>query len=298
MKQNGYIYPVTGFTVGLVNPQTQSVKVRIPQIHGVEGTESYFVKNKDLPEAQIIYSLGTRRELFSLEAGTIVYLQFSNGELAYPLIIGWAGGNIYLNEKSHIVTEDNTFPVGSSPSTGDFYESLPGTAGEPTEQGFIIPCDYVSVTAGFGFYPNSSVVHHGTDLGAVGGTPIFSVKDSIIENIWYASRNYYTSWEWTVGNSIRARTTDSDGDPVYVWYMHMDHFEKDWSIGDSIPQGTVIGYVGNTGNSFGNHLHLGFYYMEGKNGSHYYEYRNPGVVMGLSDGYWSSPYEWSSQIPG
>lgn len=33
-------------------------------------------------------------------------------------------------------------------------------------------------------------------------------------------------------------------------------------VGDVVEQGQVIGYVGNTGNSFGNHCHFEMYYNE------------------------------------
>ncbi len=47
------------------------------------------------------------------------------------------------------------------------------------------------------------------------------------------------------------------GSGFRIAYLHMCRFvDKGWKVGDSIKAGDVIGYMGNTGHSFGKHLHF------------------------------------------
>ena len=49
--------------------------------------------------------------------------------------------------------------------------------------------------------------------------------------------------------------TDDQGNTYATLYAHMNSTPP-VSVGQSVSQGDVIGYVGTTGNSTGNHLHL------------------------------------------
>ena len=44
------------------------------------------------------------------------------------------------------------------------------------------------------------------------------------------------------------------GNGYKTLYAHMSSFAV--ALGDTVTQGQVIGYVGNTGNSYGNHCHF------------------------------------------
>ena len=48
------------------------------------------------------------------------------------------------------------------------------------------------------------------------------------------------------------------GDGYSTLYAHMRYYAV--SVGEYVNQGDVIGYVGTTGNSTGNHLHFNVYY--------------------------------------
>ena len=50
------------------------------------------------------------------------------------------------------------------------------------------------------------------------------------------------------------------GNGYKTLYAHMSSFAV--SLGDTVEQGQVIGYVGNTGNSYGNHCHLEMSYND------------------------------------
>ncbi|WP_216831665.1 peptidoglycan DD-metalloendopeptidase family protein [Alkalihalobacterium elongatum] len=83
--------------------------------------------------------------------------------------------------------------------------------------------------------------HFGIDIAAPEGTPIVSIKGGTV------SRSYYSD---TYGNVIFVKH-DSELETIYA-HMH----ERYVSEGDFVEQGQVIGTVGNTGRSSGNHLHF------------------------------------------
>lgn len=85
-------------------------------------------------------------------------------------------------------------------------------------------------------------LHKGTDFAAPKGTPIFAAGDGIVE---YAGR------KGSFGIYIRIRHNGS----YKTVYAHMSGIAKGIRTGKRVSQGKVIGYVGSTGRSTGNHLH-------------------------------------------
>lgn len=82
--------------------------------------------------------------------------------------------------------------------------------------------------------------HTGLDLLASYGTPIKAVHSGEVT---------FSGWEGAYGNKIEI--THPDG--TQTWYAHM----SSTAVGlGPVSTGQVIGYVGSTGNSYGNHLHL------------------------------------------
>jgi murein DD-endopeptidase MepM/ murein hydrolase activator NlpD len=86
--------------------------------------------------------------------------------------------------------------------------------------------------------------HEGIDVGAAEGTPIWAAADGTVVLLQseYESGGYgnYTCLEHQAG--------------LTTCYAHQSQFGV--SLGDQVSQGAVIGLVGNTGNSFGAHLHF------------------------------------------
>ena len=111
-----------------------------------------------------------------------------------------------------------------------------------------LPAGYTHVSSPFG--PRSKTLssdgfHSGIDLSAPGGTEILASKAGTVFSI---TRNGSQ-----IGNSV---TLKHDGEPVaYTAYHHMSRI-GDITEGQQISQGQVIGYVGSTGHSTGNHLHF------------------------------------------
>lgn len=104
--------------------------------------------------------------------------------------------------------------------------------------GFIWPVDGV-VTSGFG--PRWGRMHTGIDIAAPGGTPIRAVKEAEV---------LYAGWLGGYGNLVAL----DHGDSVVTLYAHQSRMAV--VEGQMVGQGDVIGYVGTTGRSTGNHLHF------------------------------------------
>lgn len=89
--------------------------------------------------------------------------------------------------------------------------------------------------------------HLGVDWAAAGGTPIHAAADGVV-----TIANYHYSY----GNYVQIfHGTDDKGTSYASLYAHMNSWPA-VSVGQSVTKGQIIGYVGTTGNSTGNHLHL------------------------------------------
>lgn len=102
------------------------------------------------------------------------------------------------------------------------------------------------VSSGFGVKRviNGRVdIHRGIDIPAPSGTPV------------YASANGKASVKghhYTYGNCVKL----SHGGGIVSVYAHLSAIAPEIYDGKDVLQGTIIGYVGSTGNSTGNHLHF------------------------------------------
>lgn len=101
---------------------------------------------------------------------------------------------------------------------------------------------YKTISSDYGDTDGRSSGHKGIDIAAPSGTAIVAAKAGQV-----AWANYSSS----AGNWIGI----NHGNGVYTVYMHMSAMAV--SSGANVSAGQVIGYVGTTGNSTGNHLHFG-----------------------------------------
>ena len=124
------------------------------------------------------------------------------------------------------------YPYGHAPSdtgNGDFIWPLPG---------------YTRISSPFGYRTcpyHGRELHGGVDLPAPHGTNILAAKSGTVVLSTYGS---------SFGNHIAI----SHPDGSRTLYAHMS--ARLVSVGDTVSQGQVIGRVGSTGNSTGNHLHF------------------------------------------
>ena len=89
-------------------------------------------------------------------------------------------------------------------------------------------------------------MHNGIDLAAAEGTPIYATRAGKVTTCSYQAGG--------AGNYVSINHLDG----FSSIYMHMTHYVV--SPGQSVSQGQLIGYVGNTGLSTGPHLHFGISY--------------------------------------
>lgn len=104
----------------------------------------------------------------------------------------------------------------------------------------------LNITSPFGWRTLNGTrnFHNGIDLGYAQGTPIYAMQDGVLES---RRDQYGANWQRLhVGNG-------------YWDYVHMHQMAFPLWSKVEVKQGQFISTVGNTGFSFGNHLHLGFY---------------------------------------
>ena len=118
--------------------------------------------------------------------------------------------------------------------------------------GFICPLkSYTRISSEYGWRKNPvtgvNKLHAGTDFAAPAGTPIYAAASGYVQVAGWSSGGY--------GNYVIIyHGKMSDGNQYSTLYGHMRSVAT--SAGKYVKQGELIGYVGSTGNSTGNHLHL------------------------------------------
>ena len=117
-----------------------------------------------------------------------------------------------------------------------------------TSLDFRCPLDsYGRITTQFAEPDPWGIPHRGTDFAAPGGTPIYAAASGYVQVAGWSSGGY--------GNYVIIyHGKMSDGNQYSTLYGHMRSVAT--SAGKYVQQGEIIGYVGSTGNSTGNHLHL------------------------------------------
>ena len=121
--------------------------------------------------------------------------------------------------------------------------------GRPLKRTFIrMPIPYARLTSTFGnrFHPilGRMRMHEGVDFAASTGTPIQAAGDARVD---------YVGWKGGYGRVVIL----DHGHGYSTLYGHMSRFGSE-RVGQRVPQGTVIGYVGMSGLATGPHLHYEF----------------------------------------
>ena len=120
---------------------------------------------------------------------------------------------------------------------------------EPThypsdDDGWRIPCSYKIISSAYGY--RSSGWHNGVDFANDRGTPIYASRTGTVTTA--------KSLTYSYGNYVVINHHDG----YSSLYAHMDYYIV--GVGDYVVQGQLIGYMGSTGNSTGNHLHFTVFY--------------------------------------
>ncbi|MFE7800877.1 peptidoglycan DD-metalloendopeptidase family protein [Nocardia sp. NPDC057440] len=118
-----------------------------------------------------------------------------------------------------------------------------GGTGQPGDGRARLPLDPGSYRVSSSFGPRHGDHHGGIDLAAAAGTPIYAATGGTVIQAGNSGSGY--------GYHVRIRSADG----TETIYAHQTAGSIRVRVGDQIPAGTVIGAVGSTGNSTGNHLH-------------------------------------------
>lgn len=105
---------------------------------------------------------------------------------------------------------------------------------------YILPLNPPNISSWFG-YRSLGDYHRGLDFAHPQGTPIKAIDGGTV-----ITAEYHYSW----GNHVRVKHDNGQTS----LYAHCSALKV--KVGDKLKQGDIVGLVGNTGNSFGAHLHL------------------------------------------
>lgn len=196
------------------------------------------VVEKEVVDDQVIkYQTETKYDSSLYQGYYYVSQNGSNGEMRVTSKVKYVNGVISNSIiVDHVTLKEaiNKIEIkgGRRPPTGD---------GE-----WRFPLAYGTFTRCSGYGWRGGEFHLGIDLCSAYGTPIYSSRSgTVVQMGWYAG----------YGNHVLI----DHGNGYYSHYGHMSSFNGDVHVGDYIEGSTCIGYVGSTGNSFGNHLHFEIY---------------------------------------
>jgi len=130
-------------------------------------------------------------------------------------------------------------------STGVGFASNEGTDSSSSSSGLIRPCNGGSVSSEYGprTLNGAADVHLGIDI-ATSGDALAAASGTVLSATWHDSYGNYTIIDHgSIG-----------GKNIKTLYAHQASMAV--SAGNKVEQGQKIGVIGNTGNSFGVHLHF------------------------------------------
>ncbi|MEW1706994.1 M23 family metallopeptidase [Microbacterium sp. NPDC089190] len=205
----------------------------------------------------------------SVDGGAVL---FANGSKLYSNVtaIGLRKGNssvtigdtiasLLVGGKVLSVTEDGIALIGvrevtstdgikwlGITNTGEVVKVAPGVGGPGGSLSWPFPPSTVTDEYGPRESPGegASAFHEGIDFGAADGTPIPAAGPGLVEFAGFDTDGGYGNYVLiNHGNGVKTRSAHMNATPPV-------------STGSRVARGQIIGAVGNTGTSFGNHLHF------------------------------------------
>ena len=227
-------------------------------------------------ETQIItsYSFGTINNSFYESALSVGIPDSIIMDFAY--IFGWDIDFIFdvRNGDKFSVIFETEYSEGEKISSGDivfaefinkdkkyvaqrFFDKKQGKQyfnenGENVKKAFLrAPLDFAYISSHFNpnrMHPilHKIKAHNGVDYAAKRNTPIMASGDGVISFLGRQS-GYGRTIEIKHGGNIK------------TLYAHLEKFESKLKVGTNVEQGDIIGYVGDSGQATGPHLHFEFW---------------------------------------
>ena len=238
----------TGKMVARINEKTLTLKVE--QIEGV--LESSLYKTVlDAGEEAALAMLFTQIFQWDIDffidprQGDSIRILFEkytlNGEHAHY-------GNILSASYTSKSDEDIAYRYTDSKGASKYYDEK----GVCFQKAFLkSPLNFTRISSKFGrrIHPitKKASMHNGVDYAAPYGTPIEAAADGVIKQAcWNAGHT---------GNTVIIQHPNG----YKTLYGHLSKYGK-YKAGQKVKQHDVIGYVGSTGRSTGNHLHYTIYH--------------------------------------
>jgi murein DD-endopeptidase MepM/ murein hydrolase activator NlpD len=112
---------------------------------------------------------------------------------------------------------------------------------------------WISSRFGMRTLNNRTRMHNGIDIAANRGTRVYSAVNGTISQVTTScvEGNLTCGAGW--GNFVKIK---ADNLPYEFVYAHLDKVAYGLDLHDRVKRGQMIGFVGNTGYSFGDHLHF------------------------------------------
>ena len=107
------------------------------------------------------------------------------------------------------------------------------------------------ITAGWQY--SDGTAHNAIDLRAATGTPVYAAEGGTVDWVqqWDGSTK---TGNMSYGNLVRVQHEPYNGGKLQTYYAHLDSTVV--VEGQTVREGELLGFAGNTGNSFGSHLHF------------------------------------------
>ena len=113
------------------------------------------------------------------------------------------------------------------------------------------PLDEHIITAGWTY--NDGSAHSAIDLRAAVGKPVYAAEDGTVNWVQHWDGHTKTGNQ-SYGNLIRVRHADYNSRALETYYAHLSRICV--RSGETVSEGQLIGYSGDTGNCYGAHLHF------------------------------------------
>jgi murein DD-endopeptidase MepM/ murein hydrolase activator NlpD len=121
---------------------------------------------------------------------------------------------------------------------------------------FVMPTSgigWISSRFGMRTLNNRRRMHNGVDIACNEGTQVYSAVNGQITQMVSGCLVGQMQCGGGWGNFVKVR---QDGAPHEFIYAHLDKLAYGLNVGDNVRKRQLLGFVGNTGHSFGNHLHF------------------------------------------
>ena len=108
------------------------------------------------------------------------------------------------------------------------------------------------ITAGWLY--NDGSLHRALDFRAAVGTPVYAAADGTVETAYRWNGHRTQGDTNSYGNMLKLRHADYRGGRLETLYAHLSKLCV--AQGETVYEGQLIGYSGDTGNCYGAHLHF------------------------------------------